>query len=251
MRAQLLGIVTYNVWRENTRTNVRLDIEYLLDRPDVDIIVLQECANFYTLIRELARDHHAWTTSAPDDADRAAKQNMVLWRTRLAARGVRFVDMPESSTSRAPDRRITKVRLAIDDEHQVIVLATHMQPHVQRRSWWRLPRLQDFRLHMRAVATQVARAPKPRAVVAVADWNVDLRSKTASAVPFFPRRTLGRVEMRSNWDALGFVGKGTKGSRYIDAIFLRRTPWMHFKDQQIIQLSSDHRALLVRFSIST
>jgi hypothetical protein len=76
-------------------------------------------------------------------------------------------------------------------------------------------------------------------------------SRVVRKTPFFPPAILLKYAgMRSNWAALGNKGiRGTKGKRYIDGVFSRANGWLRFKDHKVIDLSSDHRALLVRFNL--
>lgn len=253
MRVDLLGIVSYNLWRENKPENVAKDVTYLLGRPDVTVICFQEGARWFGLVRKLVKQTRGtWEIAEPVGSARGAKQNIVLWRTRrLELKSLRFIDLPEGKRG-VPDRWLVRYRFCVTglDKH-VVVLATHLHSHVQRPSWWRLPRQLDYRRHLRIIRRVVESARSDRAVVAVADWNVDLGSAIVNAVPFFPKAVLRRAGMRSNWDVLGRTGiRGTHGRRYIDAIFKRPVPWLRFKDQQVIPLSSDHKALLVRFAVT-
>lgn len=250
MRVDLLGVVSYNLWRENRLEDVAADVTYLLGRSDVTVICFQEGAGWYGLIRKLVRETRGtWAMARSVGNDRGARQNIVVWRTRaLDLKSLRFIDLPERRKE-LPDRWLVRCRFrVIGLDQQIVVLATHLHSHVQSRSWWRLPRQLDYRRHLRIIRRVASNVRSDRAVLAVADWNVDMRNPIASAVPFFPKAVLRRARMRSNWDALGFTGlPGTHGRRYIDAIFARPAPWLRFKDQQVLSLSSDHKALLVRF----
>lgn len=253
MRVDLLGVVSYNLWRENTPERVTADVTYLLGRSDVTIICFQEGARWFGLVRKLVEQTRGtWEMADPVGNDRGARQNIVLWRTRgLELKSLRFIDLPENRRG-VPDRWLVRCRFCFTgfDRH-VVVLATHLHSHVQNPSWWRLPRQLDYRHHLRLIRRVVENVRSERAVLAVADWNVDMRSRVVSAVPFFPKAVLRRAGMRSNWDALGYTGiHGTHGHRFIDAIFKRPVPWLQFKDQQVIPMSSDHRALLVRFVVT-
>lgn len=253
MRVDVLGVASYNLWRENEPERVAADVTYLLGRPDVAVICFQEGARWFGLVRRLVEQTQGtWEMADPVGDDRGAKQNIVLWRTRgVELRSLRFIDLPESREG-VPDRWLVRCRFCVNDtDHQFVVLATHLHSHVQNPSWWRLPRQVDYRRHLQIIRRVAENVRSDRAVLAVADWNVDMRSKIASAVPFFPKKVLRRAGMRSNWHALGFTGiHGTHGHRYVDAIFKRPVPWLRFKDQQTIKLSSDHKALVVRFTVT-
>jgi hypothetical protein len=253
MRLDVRGVVSYNLWRENKAEAVAADVTYLLGRPDVHLICFQEGAGWFGLVRKLVEaTQGTWEMAEPVGNERGAKQNIVLWRTRdFDLKSLRFVDLPEATTG-VPDRWVTRCRFCVSgSEEQIVVLATHLHSHVENPSWWRLPRQLDYRRDLDILRAMAANVRHDRVVLAVADWNVDQRSRLAGAVPFFPKRMLAKAGMRSNWEALGFTGiHGTHGGRFIDAIFKRPTAWMHFKDQQTIKLSSDHKALLVRFTVT-
>lgn len=250
MRVKLYGLVTYNVWRENTDAHVRADLNYLMSRTDVDIIALQEAAVFTALIRNLVDKNPGWAMTKYSGNDRGARQNVVLWRKSVVhVKTVRFIDLPERNSA-APDRWLVRVRAElIGTERQAVIFASHMHSHVENRAWWHLPRQYDFRKHLRIIARHVETTPTSRAVLAVADWNTNLASKFVQSVWFFPPRVLRRVGMRSNWAVLGFRG-GTHHNRVLDAWFLRACRWAKFRDQQLIKMSSDHKAVLVRIAVS-
>lgn len=250
MKVKLYGMVTYNVWRENTDARVHADLTYLMGRNDVDIIALQEAAKFAGLISKMTREDPTWSMTRYDGQSRAGHQNVVLWRKRtVGVKTIRFIDLPESSRA-APDRRLVRVRAEfIGTGRQVVLFDSHMHSHVENKAWWNLPRQLDFRKHLRIISRYVETTPTSRAVLAVADWNTNLASKFVQSVWFFPPRVFKRVGMRSNWEILGFRG-GTHHKRVLDAWFLRTCSWMKFRDQQIIKLSSDHHAVLVRVSVS-
>lgn len=253
MRLELLGLVSYNLWRLNKAEHIREDVKYLMGRADVDVICFQESAGWYGLVLDLVNESRgAWKMADAGRIPRGAKQNIVLWKTKtFEATKVRFIDLPESRKG-VPDRWLTRVRLRIQgSDRQLVILATHMHSHVQNPSWWWLPRQLDYRKHVKIVQWLAEHAHKDRGVLAVADWNVDMHSRVASRVPFFPKAMLRKAKMRSNWDALGYKGfSGTHGARFIDAAFLRTCPWLRFRSQQVIKLSSDHKALLVRLQVT-
>lgn len=253
MRLELLGIVSYNLWRLNKPQNIVKDVTYLMGRNDVDVICTQESAGWYHLVSALVDETKgAWRMAEVDGTVRGAKQCMVLWRiSRVTAQKIKYIDLPENKKG-VPDRWITRVRFGIKgSDKQLVVLGTHMHSHVENKSWWWLPRQLDYRKHVAIIQSLIKHAPKERAVIAVADWNVDMRSKVSGAVPFFPKKMFGKVGAHSNWEALGFKGfPGTHGSRYIDAVFLRACSWLRFRDQQVIKLTSDHRAILVRLQVA-
>jgi hypothetical protein len=252
MRIEQLGIVSYNLWRDNDREKVAKDVTFLLGRSEVDIICFQEGAGWYDLIFTLVlHTRDTWSMAVVADGGRSAKQNIVLWRKRrLEKKSVRFIDLPEGRKG-VPDRRVTRVRLRVrGTERQLVVLATHLHSHVENRKWWRLPRQADYRKHVQIIRRLAKAPPSSRAVVAVADWNVNLKSRLVDATPFFPKHVLRQAGMRSNWETLGFKGhSGTHGRRFIDAAFLRSAGWLRFHRQQVIRMSSDHKALLVRFNV--
>lgn len=252
MRLETIGIVSYNLWRDNDAGRVVEDVTYLMGRREVDIICLQEGANWYQLIARLVEQTRGtWLMSRTGDGTRRSRQNIVVWRSRqFTLRNVRLVDLEEGH-ERLTDRSVTRVRLRFNgSRRQLVVFATHMHSHVQNPSWWRLPRQGNYRAQVRRVAELVRRVSRKKAAIAVADWNVDLANRRVLLTRFFPPAILKRAGMVSNWQALGSKRfPGTKGSRYIDGIFLRSNGWMRFRDQQVIKLSSDHRALLVRFTV--
>lgn len=254
MRLETIGIVSYNLWRENEAKRVVDDVTHLLGRRDVDIICLQEGANWHRLVAQLVLSTRGtWRMASTASDTRGSKQNIVLWRSRqFTSISERLVDLVEDRKGLS-DRSVTRVRLAFNGSHrQLVILATHMHSHVQNPSWWRLPRQGSFRAQVRAVAKLARRVDPERGVVAVADWNVDLMSRVVRKTPFFPPAILLKYAgMRSNWEALGNKGiRGTKGKRYIDGVFSRANGWLRFKDHQTIDLSSDHRALVVRFILA-
>lgn len=253
MRLETVGVVSYNLWRGNKAEYIVEDVTYLMGRREVDVIVLQEGANWYGLLdRLIQQTRGTWEMSQTANGTRGSKQNIVLWRTKqFTLKSCRLVDLPEGKRG-LTDRSVTRVRLRFNgSKRQLVILASHMHSHVQNPTWWRLPRQGDYRSHIGLIRSMVPQVRKNRAVLAVADWNVDLRNSLVARAPFFPPKQLAKVKMRSNWASLGFEGlSGTHGRRFIDAIFLRHTPWIRFKDQQVIRLTSDHRALLVRFTIT-
>lgn len=253
MRLETIGIVTYNLWRGNNAKSVTDDVTYLMGRRDVDLICLQEGANWYHLVAKLVlQTRGTWTMAGTGADSRGSRQNIVLWRSKqFTARNVRLVDLAEDHKGLS-DRSVTRVRLRFNgSKRQLVIFATHMHSHVQNPSWWRLPRQGNYRAQVRSVAGLVNKVGKGKAALAVADWNVDLMSRLVTRTPFFPPAILKRqATMRSNWEALGNKGiSGTHGQRYIDGIFSRINSWLRFEDQQVIRLSSDHRALLVRMSL--
>lgn len=245
-----IGVASYNLWRGNQKARVYDDLEFLMGRDDVDLICFQEGALWFGLVKDAVKMRDGWDMVIHSSDARVAKQNIIIWRTKaLADRSWRFVDMAEVN-SHVPDRAVSRVRFEVcGTKHQIVLLATHMHSHVENDNWWHLPRLKGYIDHMRVIRGLVADVPKDRAVLAVADWNVDQHSKAAGKVPFFPKRSLARVGMRSNWADLGFGPHGTHGNRYIDAIFARLRPWLEFKRHQTFRLSSDHDALLVIFRV--
>lgn len=254
MRIEQLGIVSYNLWRGNNVRSVVQDVTYLMGRPDVDVICLQEGANWHSAVaRAVLSTRGTWRMAGIANDTRGSKQNIVLWRSRqFTALSERLVDLVEDRKGLS-DRSVTRVRLHFNGSNrQLVILATHMHSHVQNRSWWRLPRQGNYRAQVRHVAKLARRVDMGRGVLAVADWNVDLMSRVVRKIPFFPPAVLRKCAgMRSNWEALGNKGiRGTHGKRYIDGIFARTPHWLRFKDHEVVPLSSDHRALLVRFTIA-
>jgi endonuclease/exonuclease/phosphatase (EEP) superfamily protein YafD len=254
MRLETIGIVSYNLWRENEAKLVARDLTYLMGQRSVDIICLQEGANWYRLVSQLtSQTNGTWRMAATSNGSRTSKQNIVLWRSRqFTSISVRLVDLAEDHKGLS-DRSVTRVRMAFNgSDRQLVILATHMHSHVQNPSWWRLPRQGNYRAQVRSIAKLARRVDPERGVIAVADWNVDLMSRIVRKTPFFPPAILLKYAgMRSNWEALGNKGiRGTRGNRYIDGMFSRANGWLRFKDHQVVDLSSDHRALLVRFTLT-
>jgi endonuclease/exonuclease/phosphatase family metal-dependent hydrolase len=119
-------------------------------------------------------------------------------------------------------------------------------------------RLELYRKHMEGLQALITELPDTgAAVLATGDFNVNYRKDYIVQDTLFPFDRTRQVETAANWEALGMPELGTHpsdgtGNRLIDYVFYSKNTPVTPESQQILeQYTSDHRPVLVRFTIGS
>lgn len=92
-------------------------------------------------------------------------------------------------------------------------------------------------------------ASRTNQVITVGDYNIDAQKDAKTRDPDMPFVKFGKVNVRSSYYELGYPQLGTHGDRHIDYVWYRvdHTRFKPTTQTVLTGLSSDHRALVVRF----
>ncbi len=258
---QVVGVATFNVFRQLSYSDMLADARTLAANPDIDIIGWQEAWDSAPVFSAI--ESQGWTTKRFPNS---AKELAVSWRPsefklvgadqRLVARGI------SDETGRYPfgDRYAIRVTLRDRDTGELVsVLNTHLPQAIEnldRPGHWR-PTYNSARARtqLTRMARMWDRAPG-RWVIGTGDYNVDARAEARERpVGGLSRMFAGRAV--SSYAVLGKDIAPTHpiSGRQIDYVYAARKDVrqerLKFIDQRTIPgLNSDHRALLVRFALT-
>jgi hypothetical protein len=258
---QVVGVATFNVFRQLSYSEMLSDAHTLAANPDIDIIGWQEAWDSAPVFAELQPE--GWTTKR---FPKGAKELAVSWRRseftfvgadqRLVARGV------SDETGRYPfgDRYAIRVTLRDRDTGELIsVLDTHLPQAIEnldKPGHWR-PTYNSARarVQLTRMARMWDRSPG-RWVIGTGDYNVDARAEARTR----PIGGLSRMFAGRALSSYAVLGKDIApthpiSGRQIDYVYAARKDVrqerLRFIDQRTIPgLNSDHRALLVRFALT-
>lgn len=241
-------IAVFNTWRESD--GITLDLNKV--GPNCDVMLLMEAANHETTIRAWCQSRFDWDFLIPDHESHNARQNVILFRPSVficPESPVRVEQMCEA-TNGTPPRFMTAKRLCHRDSGRGIRFrVTHLNSHVERQSWWRLARFTQFRRHIKKLRAAMVKG-RFSSCVELVGMDTNVSYKAAHRVPLLPYASLRRKKVISNYQELGLPEHGTKGVRFIDALFGVRRPFWRFLGQRVITgLHSDHNALIVTIGI--
>jgi hypothetical protein len=258
---QVVGVATFNVFRQLTSSQMLSDARTLVANPAIDIIGWQEGWDSAPVYADL--QPRGWTTKR---FPKGAKELAVSWRRaefefvgadqRLVARGV----SDESGRYPFGDRWAIRVTLRARDSGELIsVLNTHLPQAIENLDnpghWRPTYNSARARVQLSRFARMWDRAPG-RWVIGTGDYNVDARAESRER-PYggLSRMFAGRAV--SSYSVLGEKISSTHpvSGRQIDYVFAARQDVrqerLSFLDQRTIPgLHSDHRALLVRFALT-
>lgn len=237
-------VASFNIHRESDDATADLD----LVTASADVLVLQESADHEREIDKWLDRNRDWG-QAVVGSSRPERQNRVLWRRSVAEfRWARLRPMAEA-TSGTPERHQIRVLLWIPlVGRYMLVSGDHVNSHIEKRSWWRLPRFRVSRRHIRRIGVGVARAARnrPNAVVLAAlDCNINQRLDRGR-VRHWPTAVMRRAGATSGYDRFGFDIRPTKGKRWIDVVFVVRRRFVRLvRHFTISGTVSDHNAYVL------
>ncbi len=258
---QVVGVATFNVFRQLTSSQMLSDARTLAANPAIDIIGWQEGWDSAPVYADL--QPRGWTTKR---FPKGAKELAVSWRRsqfefvgadqRLVARGV----SDESGRYPFGDRWAIRVTLRARDSGELIsVLNTHLPQAIENLDnpghWRPTYNSARARVQLSRFARMWDRAPG-RWVIGTGDYNVDARAESRER-PYggLSRMFAGRAV--SSYSVLGKDIASTHpiSGRQIDYVYAARQDVrqerLSFLDQRTIPgLNSDHRALLVKFALT-
>lgn len=238
-----------NLWRENKRA--KKDLRKLL--PLVDVLTLNEAAKHYAAIREVCGEQDFGFIHA-DGSGFNARQNVILYRQSVfqPSEVPTAVELMCEATAGTPERYMVSKRLVHAGTKRVLkVRSTHMNAHVEKKSWQALPRFSQYLWHGRNLRRSMGFSKESPAVQLLGmDCNANYRLRRVRLAPVFPWALLRTVGARSSYAVVGRPGAGTKGHRLIDGVWLMRAPFARFVSHRIVGgLGSDHNALVVTLQI--
>ncbi len=258
---QVVGVATFNEYRELSPAQSLSDARALTSNPAVDIIGWQEAWNSASVFGALF--DRGWTTKRFPNG---AKELAVSWRRadfkfvgadqRMVAKGV----SDESGRYPFHDRYAIRVTLRDRDTHELIsILNTHLPQAIEnldKPGHWR-PTYNSARarLQLTRMARMWDRAPG-RWVVGTGDYNVDAGAEEKNR-PYGGLSKMFAGRAVSSYAILGTDISDTHpvSGRQIDYVHASRkgvrSGRIEFLDQRTIPgLNSDHRPLLVRFALT-
>lgn len=258
---QVVGVATFNVFRQLTPAQSLADARALAANPAVDIIGWQEAWDSAPVFGDL--EQRGWATKRFPNG---AKELAVSWRRddfkfvgadqRLVAKGV----SDESGRYPFGDRYAIRVTLRDRDTRELIsILNTHLPQAIEnldKPGHWR-PTYNSARarLQLTRMARMWDRAPG-RWVVGTGDYNVDAAAE-AKTRPYGGLSKMFAGRAVSSYAILGRDLSPTHpvSGRQIDYVHAARKAVrqgrIEFLDQRTVPgLSSDHRPLLVRFALT-
>jgi endonuclease/exonuclease/phosphatase (EEP) superfamily protein YafD len=227
---------TFNLWRELPARTLRREVAELA--PDCALMGLQE-----------ARVLGVPAGWAAVRATRAPSQP-ILYRTDTWAREASGAVLGHrSDLFRSATRWLVWARLRYRPTGQrLTVVDVHAIPHVEYRGHPRpLPRLALYRRWMIRLGELVDRTRGP--VLVLGDFNVAHGPDCRVGWYWFPCRWAPRHRLVNVWDALG-GGRGTHGRRTIDYALDRGRKISPVSRHVLFGFPSDHRPVVVRYSLS-
>ncbi len=268
-------IATFNTAATQSTRQGFNDVKNLL-AAEPDIVALQEMSSWER--RERVRTRLldcatcTWDGWIPVPAVQGGQP--ILWRSdKFTFLGKDWIEVaPETFVGErgaGPATMHAKyvVRLRLRDNvtgRTIWILNTHFVPTVEgssgrRNDNWRRTRL--YARHMaglQAVIDRIKAEEGGGLVFVTGDFNVNYRKDKSAQDPIFPYAALGTRALRSSYFALGEPATGTHvldngfDKRLIDYINFKQTRRVTATGQRIMSgLNSDHRPLIVDFSITT
>lgn len=236
-------LVTHNLWRES-KAPLRDLHNILVQRPFA--VGLNEAANHVRKIELAARQYGYDVLVADESMPRAARNNVLLVSQDLGhvrKWGVRLQAPPTAGT---PARYQVWADVGLKGlGRRARLLVDHANAHIEKPSWWNLPRQRVTRAHLRKIRRQIAESPF--STFHFGDMNLSFRNRFTRTRDFFYVKQARRGGATTSYAALGKPRLGTKARRLIDYIaarVVRRA--FRFKRQWIGEgYASDHRPLFV------
>ena len=238
----------FNLWRENKAPFE--DLEKVL--PHCDVLTLNEAANHYKAIERACGDAFGFVHAEENGHNK--RQNVILYRKEMFHLSVvptALEKMCEESNG-TPERYMLSKRLVHKKlKRPFKVRSTHMNSHVENKSWWHLPRFKLYIQHSRRLRRSLkAHRGSPTVQLLGMDCNVNYRRAFVRGVPVFPYALLRTVGAKCSYAALGMPREGTHHSRLIDGIWKMKADFVRFESQRVITgLGSDHNALIVTIQV--
>lgn len=231
---------TFNIHRENPDPLGDLDQV----TPAFDLLVLQESADHEDEIRDWLRANQGWAQSVRGSS-RPERQNRLLYRLSLAEFVGAHLEPMARETSGTPERFQLVTELFLPSiGRRVFVHADHVNSHIEKQTWWRLPRFGVARKHIRKMGRRFRRRVDnhPNAVVVEAlDCNIN-QKLDRGRIAHWPWNVMQMAGAVSGYMRFGFDIRGTKGNRFIDVIFVSRRKFVRLVRHFVIALGirSDH-----------
>ncbi len=263
-------VATYNVHYQSTPAETVSDLTKIA-AAGADIIGLQEMGTRDK--RDAVREQLVDCSTCQFDAfmtDLGAQNaTPILYRWsefRLESTGSRqvseatYVGPSGAGPSTVKAKFINYVELRHRATGQVVyVLNNHAVASVQGSDGGRdlshPERLQLYLQHMEGLQGLITELSATGAAVLVTgDFNVNYRKDHIVQDTLFPYDRMRQVDTAASWETLGMPKLGTHGDgdRLIDYVFYRRnTPVLPQSQRILDQCTSDHRPVLVRFTIGS
>lgn len=269
-----LSVATFNTAATQSTARAMHDINLIIARQP-DVVTLQEMASptRRQLVRQTITDCETCIYDAYMPVPAVPGSTPILYRSdrfRLLhvetkqVTGDTYVGKKGAGPSTIHAKYINWVELRDLATGRIVnVLNNHAVPSVQSKSGGpnrhMAKRLGIYRLHMiglRALIEQISSTTGGLMFVN-GDLNVNFRRDKVLQPRIFPYYNLGLENMRASYDLLGMPKQGThtlngNGTRLIDYVYVgTRKAIKPVSEEVVMGAYSDHRPLLVRFTVST
>lgn len=257
-----IGVVSHNMWQQQSPARAAADARRLTSDPAVDIVGWQESQYFGGVLASLPKGWRSATVQRPDGIGEVA----VSWRhDRFRLERMRLLPGTDGVAASEGDypfggRGIMVVTLAERSTgRRLSVVNVHLPPQSESSTapgrWAATPNAERARQHLERIA-RTWRGLSARWVVGTGDYNFDARADLRRRSPGGPIATLGRVAA-STYQVLGTDVRPTYPSmgRRIDYVWVDRDALrrerIELLGQRVLDgFASDHRPLLARLRLS-
>lgn len=237
-------IGTFNIHRENPDAYGDLDKV----AQHFDFIGLQESADHDHEIRQWLADNPGWGQIVLGN-ERPERQNRILFRVHLVElqqERPATLKLMAKETAGTPERHQLTAHFWLPLVGRWFTMSVdHVNSHIEKRSWWRLPRFGVARGHIRRIARRFRRRAnrRPSSVVVQAfDCNINAKLDRGR-IHHWPWSRMREAGAVSGYMKFGFDIQPTKGKRWIDAVYVSRRTFVRLvRHFTLISLKSDHNA---------
>jgi hypothetical protein len=241
-----------NIWRESNDREAYADLNTMA--PFCDVLQINEGRKHVDDVRRFCDNNPIWMFFTARDAKENPTPNemnniIMVRKDTIKVHGVATKQMC-GKVAGSPDRHMLTMRATHLQSNQPLRLrVTHMNSHVEKQSWHRLPRFPQYQIHTQRIVERMTNSSFDLDFLS-ADVNANYRNKAVRNSPLFPYYRLRRNDIPCNYDILGMPEMGTHGSRLIDAWFLQLVGKATVVRQKVVTgLKSDHNGLVVVVAI--
>lgn len=252
MKYAVIKMGHLNLWRESTDKEAKRDLLFMTST-GITSLAINEGRLHVDDVREFCKEHPEWAFFTAKDAKPKPTpnemNNIVLLRKDVWQVHNVQTDKMCNKVAGSPDRHMLTIKATHAQSRRVFrIRCTHMNSHIEKRSWHRLPRFPQYQQHKRGLVNAMDRRGEIIDILSL-DLNASFRNPFVRKSRLYPYAALRKHGVTCNFEELRKPSVGTHGKRLIDAFFVAKNDAKFVTQKIMVGLKSDHNGLIVEIRV--